>query len=487
VRRTRRRGTDTVEDILAAGPQPGSLAVLSRIDPARLDEFDRVLYLQACQALAASVAALELRAVAAVAGPQAHPEKLREQSALAEVRAATRLSNRAAHDTVALARALATRLAGTRRALADGRITARHAEVIADATAALDDAAATWVEAQVLPKAATSSVPVTRSAAAEAVLAADPAAAGERGRAARKGRRVERWRRADPAWATLAAHGAPADVETIYAALDAEADSLGREDPRGIDARRFDVLLGWATGTTAPPDTTAPRQVDVQVTIDLPTLLGLREHPGVLAGYGPVAADIARALAAEDGAAWRRLVHEPVTGYALDYGTTTYRPPAALRRYLVARDRTSRFPGESVAARRCDIDHAIPAPAGPTSAANTGALGRSGHRLKTFARWRIRGFPDGRAEWTSPSGHRYWFHPHDYRPHPVRLAAPAGTKETRPAEEVGPGEPPDCFAWHEPPDWIDSIDWHDVTEWQDVAEWLDVTEPPADRPGHDSW
>ena len=54
------------------------------------------------------------------------------------------------------------------------------------------------------------------------------------------------------------------------------------------------------------------RPVTVNLTIDLPTLLGLANNPGQLAGYGAIPASVARELAA-DGK-WRRFITDPITG-----------------------------------------------------------------------------------------------------------------------------------------------------------------------------
>jgi hypothetical protein len=62
--------------------------------------------------------------------------------------------------------------------------------------------------------------------------------------------------------------------------------------------------------------------------IDLPTLLGLAEHPGEIPGYGIIPAGLARELAA-DGT-WRRLVTDPQTGHLIDCGRTRYRPTQQL-------------------------------------------------------------------------------------------------------------------------------------------------------------
>jgi hypothetical protein len=242
---------DGLEAIVSEGPTPTTGLILSQVDPGRLDPHARVLYLQATRAHAAWSAALELRAVAAVAGHHAHRDEIDERSAVAEVRVAARLSPCAARNEVDLARILATRLPATLRALGDGSISRRHAEVIAELTGPLDDAAAGWVETQVLPRAAQATVAATRRATLLAVIAADPEAAAKRDEAAKLARRVELWRTSGGTEATVAAHGPAADIATIWAALNAEAHARRGADARPIAARRFDVLLRWATGMPA--------------------------------------------------------------------------------------------------------------------------------------------------------------------------------------------------------------------------------------------
>jgi hypothetical protein len=95
--------------------------------------------------------------------------------------------------------------------------------------------------------------------------------------------------------------------------------------------------------TAKPPRPLAPTRPVIQVTIDLPTLLRLADHPGELAGYGPIPPEVARQLAA--GGDLVRLVTDPLTGRLLDYGRTRYRPPEALARFVAARDVTCRCPG----------------------------------------------------------------------------------------------------------------------------------------------
>ena len=52
----------------------------------------------------------------------------------------------------------------------------------------------------------------------------------------------------------------------------------------------------------------------------------------------------------------------------------------------------------------CDLDHAVPYPAGPTAGANLSGLCRHHHRVKHAPGWRHTLHADGTTEWTSPGG-----------------------------------------------------------------------------------
>ena len=102
----------------------------------------------------------------------------------------------------------------------------------------------------------------------------------------------------------------------------------------------------------------------------------------------------------------RRMVTDPITGHLLDYGRTTYAIPQALREFIVARDRTCRFPDCNRRADLCEIDHAIAwDEGGTTSPENLGALCKRHHQLKTLGGWTITDSrPDGSCLWRSPQG-----------------------------------------------------------------------------------
>ena len=183
---------------------------------------------------------------------------------------------------------------------------------------------------------------------------------------------------------------------------DIERD-MRRADAFVLAMRAADAALK-SSGTVV---TRHNRRPTINVTIDLPTALGLANNPGQLAGYGPIPANIARQIAA-DGR-WKRFVTDPISGVLLDFGRETYEPPQELQDFLIARDRTCRFPGCRQPAHLADLDHAIPwDKGGKTSAENLGALCRRHHNLKTHKGWNVESNPDGSCTWTSPAGQTYF-------------------------------------------------------------------------------
>ena len=148
------------------------------------------------------------------------------------------------------------------------------------------------------------------------------------------------------------------------------------------------------------------KPISINVTIDLPTLLGVAENPAQLTGYGPIPASLARELAADGN--WQRFITDPRSGELLDLGRKSYRPSQYLVDFLLARDRTCRFPGCRYPAHRSDIDHVTPwDDGGKTTPENLGALCRRHHRLKTHGGWKVTSASDGSCEWISPTGKHY--------------------------------------------------------------------------------
>jgi hypothetical protein len=88
-------------------------------------------------------------------------------------------------------------------------------------------------------------------------------------------------------------------------------------------------------------------------------------------------------------------------------GVDSYKPPAAMARLVMARDRSCRYPGCARQAIRCDLDHTIPHPEGSTCPGNLGALCRRHHRLKQTDGWHLTQPQAGVFIWTTPTGHAY--------------------------------------------------------------------------------
>jgi hypothetical protein len=110
-------------------------------------------------------------------------------------------------------------------------------------------------------------------------------------------------------------------------------------------------------------------------------------------------------LALTDLPALRR-ADEAGTGLAVPSATHGYRPGAALDRHVRARDRRCRFPGcRRPVPRTGELDHAVPWPAGPTSATNLTGYCTGHHRGKHQAPgWRHTLAPDGTLTVTTPTG-----------------------------------------------------------------------------------
>ena len=124
-----------------------------------------------------------------------------------------------------------------------------------------------------------------------------------------------------------------------------------------------------------------------------------------------------------------------------------YRPEAELDRFVRLRDRRCRFPGCRARPIRCDLDHEVPWPWGPTSHDNLCCLCRHHHRLGHQAPgWRLRGLADGGLEWTTPGGivattSPPQFGTDDDLPRDG-TATPAARAPAAPAAEVWVDEPP---------------------------------------------
>ncbi|MVU81300.1 DUF222 domain-containing protein [Nocardia sp. ET3-3] len=237
------------------------------------------------------------------------------------------------------------------------------------------------------------------------------------------------------------------------------------DDPRSMPQRRADALIALADGSgrlscgcgkgldcpkAATPAT--PRRPLIQVGVSAETLLGLRDDPAFLAGYGPVDANLARTLAEHarfqvipeyfpdtetTGAPAEPAPessppngHDTVTRAAQAPWERTLQPDsrknestppkvAALRpfsaapaREVRALDGLCRFPGCTMPAAETSLVQFDPYPGRSSSHPNTAfraVLCTHHHRLKSLADkgkhpWRVYLADNDRMRWVDPSG-----------------------------------------------------------------------------------
>jgi hypothetical protein len=394
------------------------------VDPARLSDADLIDTIVGFERVATWAGARQARLMAEFArrrpGQDCPPDRSDVPGrgtgyAPDEIALALRLSRTTAANRVAMAGVLAAELPATLAAWQAGIIDTRKAQAITETSYVLSGEQRAELEARVLPRAGTQTLAQLRAALARAVLAIDPDGAAARFRARRQDRRVVVCPDEEGMASLWALLSAP-DATAAYQRLGQLARGLGADDPRGMDARRADLLVDLltgrrcaATGTPpdnhpdnhpndhsndhghddhsdnhddhghghddahrdrpgdgAPPDTSGttpakrgatetghdcttargtggrPGKPLVSVIVPITMLLGLDNQPGELVGYGPIPADLAREIAA-DGT-WRRLLTDPTSGTLLDYGRTTYTPPAGLADFVRARDLHCRHP-----------------------------------------------------------------------------------------------------------------------------------------------
>jgi hypothetical protein len=401
-----------------ASPGPDAVAPLAVIDPARIDGAARIDLLVGLERQIAWLQACQQRVLAALDGEAlswAGAESI--DFTQDQVGEALRLSPGTAANRLAVARVLTDRLPATVERLARGEITYLQARKLAEAVTPFDDGTCGVIEEKVLRRAGEQTLSQFSATLRRLVLSADPRRAEQRHADALAERRVVITPADDgmaQLWALLPAEGA--------ALIGCVLDALAVKTPgqtRTADQRRADALIDVFARVIADPK--LPEQQDmrpsVQVTVAASTLLGADNQPGELTGYGPITAEHARRIAADQSGTWRRLLTDPATGGLLDYGRTIYRPPRDLADFVIARNRTCVFLTCRRAARRCDLDHRQPwRDGGTTCPHNLHPLCRRHHHAKHQAGWAVTHQPDGSYHWTSPTGHHYTVQPAPYPP-----------------------------------------------------------------------
>ncbi len=378
-----------------------------------------------------------------------------------EIAAAVAWSRQAAASRLAFAHEL-FRLPNVFGALAGGDIDLPKARVFCEETSVLPSAKAEQVCAVLLPQAPSLTTGQLRAKLMRLVLGEDPDAATSRHNEKVASRRFifepDRDGCANLLGLDLPADKARAAANVVHAHARL-ASAFG--DKRTMDQLRADAFLNLLTGKPS-----GGRGGSVELTASVQTLAKLAETPGELAGYGPVIAEIARKVAAQQQkASWTYTVHDPESGEVFD-GTTRARPStsdphptarpssppvaqppantehsetasasavppagsyeqpeesrgagkrratAEVTRVVRARDRRCRAPGCRVPASRCDLDHRVDwARGGRTNASNMVPLCRFHHRAKHQGGWRYWRTKRGGYVWRGPLGRLYQVEP----------------------------------------------------------------------------
>ena len=220
--------------------------------------------------------ARKLAAVAELA--RRNPGELDQEFTADSVAFALGESRARADSLIAMAQALPTRLPGTKAALEEGTVSRYKAEIIARATALLEDDEARAAEAEVLDRAARLTPGALRAAIARAVMKAAPKKAKERRETAAKNARVERWLQDTGNAALMGCELPPAEALAADEHITARAKELGKAGLEGdmdqLRARAFlDMLLGRTPArarTQVAAPLPAPAGPAGRVTLDCP-------------------------------------------------------------------------------------------------------------------------------------------------------------------------------------------------------------------------
>ena len=224
-----------------------------------------------------------------------------------------------------------------------------------------------------------------------------------------------------PGMAGVSASLEAADGSAFDQRLDGLAATVCDNDPRTKQQRRADAFGALGRGEAglvcqcgsadcpAGVERKAAASAVIHVLAEQATLEGTSDTPGYLPGFGILPAASVREVAAN-------ATLQPLTVPTTVKPEPGYRPSAALTEFLRWRDLTCRWPGCDKPAERCDVDHTVPWPCGPTHPSANKHYCRTHHLVKTFLTgnhgWSDRQLPDGTIALTAPTGHTYTTQPH---------------------------------------------------------------------------
>ncbi|MDJ0338908.1 HNH endonuclease signature motif containing protein [Cryobacterium sp. PH31-O1] len=364
-----------------------------------------------------------------------------EEGLVAELACLLRVHENTARNLLCVSKKLQHDLPATRAKLANGSISYRHVEVIVDNALSLPNEAWCAFETEVLAGVDNLTVGQLKKRAITVRELSHPESIVKRHQKALSQRRFSVMPARD-GMACLELTLTQEDAAAITDRVDTLARSLHNAaaleplDTRTLGQQRLDVAVDLLLTGVTETGLGAGVQGLVNVTVPVLTLMGLSEEPGTLDGFGPIDAETARRVAATAKSFTRILIH-PETSAVLSVGTTRYKVPADLKKWLEIRDGTCRFPGCTRAARHSEIDHTHDwRYNGETRWDNLAHLCKRGHRLKTESGWTAEQGIDGILHWTSPAGKHYATHPATrLGPHSAAMADERGqTASQRPVD-----------------------------------------------------
>jgi len=400
---------ERLERLMALPPAARPTGELASLDPKALSAAERIDLVAALQEQKNWIDAVQARALAEIDAADTSRLGLSQEA----VSLALKVAPRTAQRMLKTGRTLVAELPKTLALLARGEISDRHAQLITETAWRLDPELVEEFESRVTERAADQTVSQLRQSASRAALALDPATAQQRHLRALSARRVG-FQPAEDGMAELPVLLGAADGQLIFTRLTAAATMLPAEDVRTMDQKRADLLVDAVL--SGLPEQALPqlqgRRPSIQVVVAADTLLQLDDEPGHLAGYGPITAEAARRLAADESGTWRRLLTDPDTGQLLDIGADRYRPSQRLRDFVAARDGVCAFPTCNQPGYRCEYEHITPYHQGGRTCRCNAALACRRHNLcKAGTGWQYRRNPDGSLTWTDDTGHQRTGHP----------------------------------------------------------------------------
>ena len=418
----------TVDNFLKRSAPTGMIASMFDSEFSKADDATVVAAIEEGARAEAAAGAHRLAAIAELARRRVDDDDERANwafdgwaSAAAEVAAAMTVGHRRASAQMRIAVALRDRLPRVAALYMQGTLSSRVVSAITWRTQLVEDAEALALIDAALAEGATKWGPLSEQRLDEAIdgwiLRFDPAAV-RRSESSTRSRDFSIGDLDDPAettsvWGRLLATDAAVLKRRVAQMVQGVCD----DDPRTIGERRSDAVgaiaagsfrLACQCGSETCPAGDAPISSNVVIRV-------LAEQSAVDAATGSGNGTCPAAMIVGEGIVPTPLLSQLIRGGAkvrpitmpTDEPEAHYRPSAELAEFVRMRDLYCRAPGCDVPADRCDLDHTIPYPIGPTHATNIKCLCRTNHLMKTFGGWHDIQLPDGTVIWISPSGRKY--------------------------------------------------------------------------------